>query len=194
MKKVFFLTALASTIILMAFTFTSNDQKVIVIDVGHGGKDPGAHVENTLEKEVNLKIAEKILALNANENINLLISRKGDKFMSVEDRVTFAKKNNADLFISIHTNFKNDSNIKGVELYHSAKNNSRRLAEQFKLHLSKTHMINSVQKARFRVLNEIDCPGVMIESGYLSNETDRKRLTSEEGQIALAKAILKGLQ
>lgn len=194
MKKAAFFIAFTAIAILTAFTLTSKDQKVIVIDVGHGGKDPGAHVENTLEKEINLKIAQKIVSLNTNENIKLLFSRDGDEFKSIEDRIEFVKNNDADVFISIHSNFKNDPNVNGVELYHGSKKESKALAEHFEYHLSKNHKLNKIQKAPFRVLNEIDCPGIMVESGYLSNEADRARLISEEGQTALAISILAGLQ
>lgn len=194
MKKVIFLTALASTIILMAFALTSRDQKVIIIDVGHGGKDPGAHVENTLEKEVNLKIAEKILTLNSNENIKLLVSRNGDEFKTIEDRIALTNENNADLLISIHSNYRDDETVKGIELFHGFKENGEKLADHFKTHLSKTHYVNGVKKARFAVLNKVNCPAIMIETGYLSNNEDRKRLTSEEGQTALAKSILSCLE
>lgn len=188
------LIVLIAITILTAFTLTSKDQKIVVIDIGHGGKDPGANVENTLEKEVNLKIAEKILALNTNDNIKLLVSRIGDEFKSIEDRIDFANTNNADLLISIHTNYRDDDSVKGIELFHGFKENDEKLADHFKTHLSKTHFVNGVKAARFAVLNKVYCPAIMVETGYLSNDSDRERLMSEVGQEALAKAILDCLQ
>lgn len=194
MRKLLFLTALISASLLMAFTLSAPNQKVVIIDIGHGGKDHGASVEQVLEKEVNIQIANKIKELNKNVDLKLLFTRNGDEFISLDDRVAFVENINADVFISIHANYKNNSEIQGIELYHGFNNTSKELALHFKKHLSKTHKINNIHAAQFKVINEIKCPAIMIETGFLSNDEDRKRLTSEEGQVALAKAILNGLR
>ena len=134
MKKLIFVSTIIFTIVLTAFTLTSKDQKVVIIDIGHGGKDPGASAEQILEKEVNLQLANKIKALNTRQELKLLFTRSGDEFLSIEDRVAFSKKHKANAFISIHANYA-DTSKSGIELYYGRKNNSDKLAAHFKDHL-----------------------------------------------------------
>jgi N-acetylmuramoyl-L-alanine amidase len=92
---------------------------VIVIDAGHGGKDPGALGSISREKNINLAIALKTgeyLEQNV-ENVKVLYTRKTDVFMELRERPEFANKNNADLFISIHSNLISKSTIKGAETW-----------------------------------------------------------------------------
>ncbi|HBC78690.1 MAG TPA: N-acetylmuramoyl-L-alanine amidase [Bacteroidales bacterium] len=92
---------------------------IIVIDAGHGGKDPGAVGKISREKNINLAIALKTgeyLEQNV-ENVSVLYTRKTDEFMELRDRPEFANKNNADLFISIHSNWISKSTIKGSETW-----------------------------------------------------------------------------
>ncbi len=193
MKKLILFASIVSVIILTAFTLTSKDQKVVIIDIGHGGKDPGASAEKMIEKEVNLQLANKIKKLNKEDDLKLLFTRNGDEFISLEERVDFSQKHKADMLISIHSNLHPDSKRNGIELYYGRKNDSDKLAGHFKAHLSKNYKINKVASAGFKVLNEVPCPAIMIETGFLSNKNDRHRLSSNEGQTKLAKAILAGL-
>lgn len=92
---------------------------VIVIDAGHGGKDPGAIGTISKEKNINLAVALKTgeyLEQNV-KNVKVLYTRKTDEFMELRDRPEFANKNNADLFISIHSNWISKSTIKGAETW-----------------------------------------------------------------------------
>jgi len=92
---------------------------IIVIDAGHGGKDPGAIGSISREKNINLAIALKTgeyLEQNI-KNVKVLYTRKTDVFMELRDRPQFANKNNADLFISIHSNWISKNSIKGAETW-----------------------------------------------------------------------------
>ena len=92
---------------------------IIVIDAGHGGKDPGAIGSISREKNINLAIALKTgeyLEQNI-KNVKVLYTRKTDVFMELRDRPQFANKNNADLFISIHSNWISKNTIKGAETW-----------------------------------------------------------------------------
>lgn len=95
------------------------DIKTIVIDAGHGGKDPGASGTLTKEKFITLNIALKLgYYLNINyPNINVIFTRKGDKFIPLRERCEIANRNKADLFISIHANASYNSKIHGTETY-----------------------------------------------------------------------------
>lgn len=92
---------------------------VIVIDAGHGGKDPGAIGSICKEKNINLAIALKTgeyLEQNI-KNVKVLYTRKNDVFMGLNERADFANKNKADLFISIHANWISKKTIKGTETW-----------------------------------------------------------------------------
>jgi len=114
--------------LLLSFTFTTTsgsentkeDKKwVIVIDAGHGGKDPGAHGTSSYEKNITLAIALKTgeyIEKNL-KNVSVMYTRKNDTFVELKDRANLANRNNADLFISIHTNGNPLKNIKGTETY-----------------------------------------------------------------------------
>jgi N-acetylmuramoyl-L-alanine amidase len=97
------------------------DQKkwVIVIDAGHGGRDPGAQGSFSFEKNIALAIALKTgeYIEQSLHNVTVLYTRKTDTFVELQDRATFANKNNADLFISIHANWAKTKNIRGTETF-----------------------------------------------------------------------------
>jgi N-acetylmuramoyl-L-alanine amidase len=91
----------------------------VVIDAGHGGKDPGCLGKQSKESQVVLKVA---LELGKNikkyvPGVKVLYTRSTDKFVELHDRANFANKNHADLFISIHCNSNPSKNIKGSETY-----------------------------------------------------------------------------
>jgi len=79
-------------------------QKVIVIDPGHGGKDPGASVKNIQEKAVTLYVAKLLQAELKKRNYKVLLTREKDDYISLKDRPAFAAKKGGDLFISLHCN------------------------------------------------------------------------------------------
>jgi len=93
---------------------------VIVIDPGHGGKDPGAlGRKGAREKDIVLKIANRLRKLLSKESsAKIFMTRESDTFVKLEDRATFANTHKADLFISIHINSHPKKSIKGLELYH----------------------------------------------------------------------------
>jgi N-acetylmuramoyl-L-alanine amidase len=92
---------------------------VVVIDAGHGGKDPGTQGPKSKEKDVALKIALK-LGKYIEQNlpdVKVIYTRKDDTYIKLEDRPNIANKNNADLFICIHANANPNANAFGTETY-----------------------------------------------------------------------------
>ena len=93
--------------------------KLIVIDPGHGGKDPGTVSGKLYEKDIVLKLAKKIEKLSKNyKNIEVKLTRDKDIFLALEERAVIANKMNGDLFISLHANSFKDKEVGGMELYH----------------------------------------------------------------------------
>ncbi len=107
--------------------------QVIVLDPGHGGKDPGAEGANGLqEKHIVLSLAKKLRARIESEfDVKVLLTREDDSFVSLRERTEFANANEADLFISIHTNAAENKKAHGIEVYYlsEAKNDESRAAQ-----------------------------------------------------------------
>lgn len=93
---------------------------VVVIDAGHGGKDPGAKGRAINEKTINLSVAQKLgsLITQNHKDVKVVYTRKTDVFVDLDERANIANRNKADLFISIHTNaVKRGSTVAGTETY-----------------------------------------------------------------------------
>ncbi|MDR2869265.1 MAG: N-acetylmuramoyl-L-alanine amidase [Deferribacteraceae bacterium] len=93
--------------------------KTIVLDPGHGGKDPGCNYFGMKEKDIVLEVARELRALikKTNPNIKVILTRETDVFIPLEERTAIANKNKADLFISIHVNATKNGQASGVETY-----------------------------------------------------------------------------
>lgn len=92
----------------------------VVIDAGHGGRDPGARGRKTNEKNINLAIAKRLgeMIADGHKDVKVIYTRTSDKFVGLETRANIANHNNANLFISIHTNsLKHGSSVRGTETY-----------------------------------------------------------------------------
>ncbi len=103
----------------------------IVIDPGHGGKDPGAHgSQRTLEKDVTLKVGLQLKELLRRQpGVRVLMTRDHDVYVELEERTRFANDNEADLFVSIHVNSHPSRLVKGVEIYHFGEAKDHRALE-----------------------------------------------------------------
>jgi len=99
--------------------FTMNQIKTIVLDPGHGGKDPGTSGTNSKEKEVSLEVVLKIEQLLKAHypNLKIILTRRTDDFVELTERANIANKNKADFFISIHCNANDNKSINGSETY-----------------------------------------------------------------------------
>lgn len=92
---------------------------VVVIDPGHGGKDPGAVIGKLFEKDIVFNLAKKIQKLSSKyESIEVKLTRDKDIFLPLEERAAIANTMNGDLFISLHANSFSDGNVCGLEVYH----------------------------------------------------------------------------
>lgn len=108
-----------------------DDIKTIVIDPGHGGRDPGAIGRGkTVEKQITLKVGLKLRDLITQRlGRRVLMTRERDVFIELEDRTKFANSHGADLFVSIHVNSHPQRSTKGIEVYHFGKASDRRALE-----------------------------------------------------------------
>lgn len=171
------------------------EKKIIVIDAGHGGHDFGAKTADFNEKNLTSEIAKKIKALYSDADVTLLFTRTEDEFLGLKDRADFANRNKADLVISLHVNKNNNPDASGFEIFVTEKpdliDKTKILAEKLTAKLSKTPLRNrGLKTAPFMILKSSDCPSMVVELGFISNEKDRAFITSEKGQTEIAKTIL----
>lgn len=229
--------------------FADEDGKVrtVVIDAGHGGKDPGASGKNSVEKDIALSIALKTGGYIEEylPDVEVIYTRKTDKFVELHKRAQIANEAQADLFISIHCNANRSSRPYGAETYvmglHKTeenlavaqKENAAILKEEdyqkeyegFNPESTEAYIIfslfqneflnqsvefasllqnqfrervglrdRSVKQAGFLVLYHITMPGVLVETGFLSNSKDERFLMSKKGQVYIASAIFRAFR
>ena len=106
-------------------------RKTIVIDPGHGGKDPGTSFEGKLnEKDVVLNFSKTLRKKLTNDGYRVFLTRENDKFIKLRERVEFAKKKGADLFISIHADASKKDSVRGFSVYTLSEKKMDREAEK----------------------------------------------------------------
>lgn len=169
-------------------------KKYIVIDAGHGGSDYGALRGNINEKDITLDIAQKVKNLLEKKGYVIAMTRTDDTYVSLQDRVEYSEIFNPDIFVSIHVNSSNSENPSGLET-HYYKENSLKLAKH--VHAAMLNNINSKDrglfKSKFYVINHTTAPAILVETGFISNPSERAQLITESRKNATAKAIVEGI-
>lgn len=169
----------------------------IVVDAGHGGKDPGAQgISSVPEKTIVLDIAQRLAGELRSRGAKVTMTRDGDRFLELSDRANIAERTRADVFISIHANSAQRRSADGLDLFisRSASTESRRIARSIELAMRAAGLnVNGVQTAGFKVLVGHSRPAVLVETGYLTNSGDVARLNSATYREKVANAIAEGL-
>ncbi len=169
----------------------------VVIDAGHGGKDPGAiSVRGFYEKTVNLKVAKKTAAKLRQRGLNVVMTRQSDRFVELERRAEIANQHRADLFVSIHADSCLNRSVKGFSVYvaRNAPYQSRVAAKAIAQRMSQISPDGKgIKKADFRVLVKTKMPAVLVEMGYISNHGEALLIASDSFQDEVAQAICDGI-
>ena len=179
-------------------------RKVIVIDAGHGGWDPGMVSGKVEEKDINLNIAKKLQVFLEQGDATVIITRLDDSDLArnksgdMQARRLIANTSHADIFISIHQNSYNNANVRGFQVfYYNESDNSKKLATSIQNSLKEfTYPENKLQSRankNYFVLKQTEMPAVLVECGFLTNYTERKKLTSDEYQEKIAWGIYMGI-
>lgn len=176
----------------------------VLIDVGHGGIDGGTSHGDILEKDINLAIARKVFVLLQKDGLKVAMDRTGDYALS-DDNVGEGSRHRRDLvqrkiiadqlsprlMMSFHVNWSGLSKRSGAIVLFQNNRDSVLLASFIQQSLNRLY--NSKNRPQFGktfyLLNHCQSPTVIVEIGFLSNESDRKLLTSNSGQKKLAQAI-----
>jgi len=169
----------------------------IVLDAGHGGSDPGAlSYSKRAEKDFNLSLTLKVAQLlQADPNIQVVLTRQGDETLSLEDRVEIANANNPDLFVSIHANYVDNPSISGTETYYY-QDHSKDLAEIMHKHLLQGtgFLDRKVRKERFYVIRNTTMPAILCEVGFISNPEQEQLMFDDAWQDQIAASIVAGVK
>ncbi len=181
----------------------------IVIDPGHGAKDPGKVENGYDEKDINLQIALKakklltqagyLVFLTREEDTGVNITGEADSFQKKEDmrqRVKWIEGVKPDLFISIHCNSYPGKTAGAQTFYSKEAEESKKLAEAIQKSLIQTVDPKNHRQPKpgdYYVLNQTFCPAVIVEAGFMSNPEELKKLLSEGYQEKLAAGILRGV-
>lgn len=173
---------------------------VVVIDAGHGGTDVGAINQGIYEKDIDLQICNQLKNLLDGEEILVYYTRVDDSYPSVEERVDFANEINPDLFISIHSNYYDNSDINGTSVLYNVNDEREKgslwLSEIMCSEVSKscgTYDKGIVTGNDIHVVRHSKAPVALIEVGFMSNDHDFKVLTTENGQKKIAQGVYNGI-
>ncbi len=133
-----------SLIIDLYFEKYSTPKKTIVIDPGHGGRDPGASRGNLKEKNITLLASKYLAQLLRNKGYEVYLTRNNDRFIRLSNRVKFARKKSADLFISIHADSTYNKNTRGMSIYSLSEKASDILSQSLAESENKVDLIGGV--------------------------------------------------
>lgn len=186
---------------------TSKTPFTIVIDAGHGGKDVGKEKGKSLkhEKDLNLDIALRLGGYIEEriKNVTVLYTRKTDRTVSLDERVSFANHTKADFFISIHCNSLPLSSYQGTQCHIQSKQFG--ISYELAKRIEKEFGSRAGRKSRgvkdrndrghnLQVLQYTNMPAVLVECGFMSNPSEEKFLTSGKGQTLISSAIFRALR
>ncbi|MGJ8634095.1 MAG: N-acetylmuramoyl-L-alanine amidase family protein [Luteolibacter sp.] len=201
------------------FIKNAGDFKTVILDAGHGGKDPGATNSIGTEAGYNLKLAQRLKKLLESNGFKVKMVRESNRYYSLQERVNIANsvKGNA-IFLSLHFNSGNNRSARGIETFtlsppgvsHYGANlkasdaqvrignehDSANIAFATALHgsvlrrLGQNTLDRGIKRARFSVLSGVRHPAVLFEGGFLSHSREARLIANEKYQEALAKGML----
>jgi len=180
--------------------------RVIYIDPGHGGVDPGAIYKEIEEEDINLEISLKLRDLLEKNGAIVYMTRDGDYDLSItknrrkrsdlSNRVNMINNSNCDLYLSIHLNSESTSSWRGAQVFYDDinKNNlifAQIMQEEFKKKLKSSRDISEVKTIYLN--KNVNVPGLLLELGFISNPNERYLLRQNNYQDKINDAILNGI-
>ncbi|MGH8020642.1 MAG: N-acetylmuramoyl-L-alanine amidase family protein [Opitutaceae bacterium] len=197
--------------------------QIIALDPGHGGIDKGTRNEKLglVEKEFTLDVSRRLKSLLQARGFRVMLTRENDSYVPLPERPARAATAGADLFVSLHFNAAGRSNVRGIETYvltpqfQRSTGSEEKQAEdsiaspgnrfdRWNSYLGYTiHGIllkelklpdRGLKRARFAVLRDLSCPGLLVEGGYLSNPDEAKLVSTSAYRDRLAAAIANGIE
>lgn len=186
-----------------------SEEKTVVLDAGHGGRDAGkVGVNGALEKDINLAIAKMVKKELEKKDVRVIMTRKKDeclakepsgnqKIQDMRERVELINKSKPALAVSIHQNSFHQSDVKGAQVFfftHSAQGEKDAAIMQDILQtVDKDNTKQPKANDTYYLLKKTEAPLLIVECGFLSNPEEAERLSDEEYQKQMAKAIADGI-
>lgn len=174
--------------------------KIIVVDPGHGGYQPGASGNGLVEKDINLDIGLRTRDLLSKEGYTTYMTRETDTTVSLADRVALAKNVNANLFLSIHQNSYTNSVSNGSTVLYNSNSNfsseSKELAILIRDEIVSalgTKSLEVVDRSDLYVLNYNECVAVLAEVAFVSNPSDADKIRLETNRQKVAQAFVNAI-
>ncbi|MDR2812863.1 MAG: N-acetylmuramoyl-L-alanine amidase [Puniceicoccales bacterium] len=179
--------------------------KTIVLDPGHGGKDPGAINTrlNISEKVLTLSLAMSLKSKLNEKGYTIILTRDSDRFVELRDRPTKAR--NMDLFVSLHINSATNSSAQGIEIFTLRRGkffsgnafdpwNLIAAYSVLSVLVEATGFTNrGIKMAEFAVLKPLTCPGILVELGFISNDAEARKLTDANSQKKIIQGLVDGI-
>lgn len=173
--------------------------KVIMIDPGHGGKDPGAVVGELKESDVVLKVSLLMKELLEAEGATVIMTRSDNTFLTLAQRAELANSiETLDLFLSVHANAATTETANGVESYWNKTNSSdfsqlltRKLQDQLLSHMKLAN--RGVKHANFQVIRDTKAPSTLVELGFMTNNKDFNYMETDDYYQDAANGLFHGI-
>jgi N-acetylmuramoyl-L-alanine amidase len=172
--------------------------KTIVIDPGHGGKDKGSTWDTLLEKDLILDFAKYFEGIDCGPEYRIEFLRTSDEYFTLNGRVQKINELKPHCIISLHHSMNIDSLQSGVQVFYCRENYNEKASlalanKVIKLFPKDIPIINSPEHANFLVLRDVNCPGILLEIGYMTSEHDRNIILSEDYRKRVASAIIQAI-
>jgi N-acetylmuramoyl-L-alanine amidase len=190
-------TAAPPPAVVAAPQLPSQGQRLVMLDPGHGGMDPGAvGIGGLQEKGVVLAVAQHTAAALRAQGIAVQMTRQGDQTVDLQPRADMATAARATVFVSIHANAVNMQRpeVNGLETYYYS-DSGRVLATALQNQVLSTMAMNDrgVRQARFLVLRRTAMPAALIEIGFVTGALDAPKLRDPHWQAQMGQAIAQGI-
>jgi len=179
--------------------------KIIVVDPGHGGKDPGTSYGDILEKDLNLKISLFLEKELTKRGASVILTREGDYDLSkanavwrkksdFDNRIKVINESNADLYLSIHLNYLNQAEYSGAQVFYNRDNKELAVLVQDKFNneLKGDREAKKIPSSTY-MYSKLNVSGLLIECGFLSNYNERNLLVTGEHQEKIASVIAEAI-
>lgn len=190
---------LALSVLSWAFITTpaqASNFTQVVLDPGHGGRDPGSRWYGMAEKELTLDLCQRIAKILKSKGVEIVLTRTEDVYVSLEDRANAANRTPGSLFVSVHFNAHTDRSIKGMEsFYWPGSKNGRRLASYIQSELGGriASRNRGFKPSRLKVLEKTEGTATLVECGFISNRWEAQRCGAAWFRQILAEEIAQGI-
>jgi N-acetylmuramoyl-L-alanine amidase len=204
MKKFFVVTLIFLLIFSQPVFALPLARKIVVLDAGHGGWDPGMVRGDVEEKHINLAITQKLQTFLEQGGATVFITRLDDSELAknkkgdMHARRLIANTSHADIFVSIHQNAFASSSVHGAQVfYFNESDNSQKLATSVQNNLrdfvDPSNKFKPKANDNYFVLKQTAMPAVLVECGFLTNYNEKVKLLSDAYQEKIAWAIYMGI-